>query len=134
MYNVVKRNGEMVVFDIRKIAEAIRAATEMEREVDREIDRYTDGLYLGCLDAKQQEEIVALLNEQKREAKKQRKYLIQKMNRILQTAWLHRNTSAGRSNTSSVSDKMLLTIPTPPTAETANRSLWQRGMACGAAA
>ena len=47
---------------------------------------------------------------------------------------LARNMGAGRSNTSAVSDKMLLTIPTPPTAEAAIRSLGQRGMACGSVA
>ena len=35
---------------------------------------------------------------------------------------------------SAVSDKMLLTIPTPPTAEAVIRSLGQRGMTCGSVA
>ena len=48
--------------------------------------------------------------------------------------WMNRNAGSNRSNTSAVSDMMLLTMPVPPTAETANCSLWQRGMASGAVA
>lgn len=52
----------------------------------------------------------------------------------LRVLWMNRNKSVLRGNTSAVSDIMLLTMPTPPTAEAANRSLWQRGIILGAAA
>lgn len=48
--------------------------------------------------------------------------------------WMKRNRNASRGNTSAVTDMMLLTVPTPPTAEAANRSLWQRGIISGAMA
>ena len=50
------------------------------------------------------------------------------------TLWMKRNRNASRGNTSAVTDMMLLTVPTPPTAEAANRSLWQRGIISGAMA
>lgn len=128
------RNGEMIVFNIRRIAEAIRVASEAVQNADHEIKRFSEGLYLGGLDDEQKEEILAILRETKHEAKRQRRKLVQKMNCLLQIAWLHRNHSANRGDTSAVSDLMLLTIPTPPTAEAADRSLWQRGMTCEAAA
>ena len=52
----------------------------------------------------------------------------------LHQLWMNRNRGVNRSNTSNVSDKMLMTMPVPPTAEAANRSLWQRGILSGAAA
>ena len=42
---------------------------------------------------------------------------------MIRTAWMNRNYTAGRSNTGAVTDPMLLSIPTPPTSEAANRSL-----------
>ncbi|MDD7131344.1 MAG: ATP cone domain-containing protein [Firmicutes bacterium] len=42
---------------------------------------------------------------------------------MIRTAWMNRNHTAGRSNTGAVTDSMLLSIPTPPTSEAANRSL-----------
>lgn len=42
---------------------------------------------------------------------------------MIRTAWMNRNHTAGRSNTGAVTDPMLLSIPTPPTSEAANRSL-----------
>ncbi|WP_373219201.1 ATP cone domain-containing protein [Ruminococcus sp. 5_1_39BFAA] len=42
---------------------------------------------------------------------------------MIRTAWMNRNHTAGRSNTGAVTDPMLLSVPTPPTSEAANRSL-----------
>ena len=42
---------------------------------------------------------------------------------MIRTAWMNRNHTAGRSNTGAETDPMLLSIPTPPTSEAANRSL-----------
>lgn len=46
----------------------------------------------------------------------------------LRILWMNRNNSVSRGNTSAVSDMMLLIMPIPPTAETANCSLLQRGI------
>jgi hypothetical protein len=130
VYQVVKRDGRIVDFDISKIAAAIQKAYEAVHTIDEEID----ALDYRDLSPEEYEEIKRNLKEWRREAEHHCKSLIQSLNDILRTSWLKRNRCAGRSNTSAVSDKMLLTIPTPPTAEAAIRSLWQRGMADGAVA
>ena len=130
MYQVVKRDGRIVDFDISMIAAAIQKAYEAVHTIDEEID----ALDYRDLSPEEYEEIKRNLKERRREAKYNCKGLVQKLNAVLRQVWLARNTGAGRSSTSAVSDKMLLTIPTPPTAEAANRSLWQRGMADGAVA
>ena len=129
MYNVIKRDGQVIEFDIRKIAAAIQKAFEAEREIDHEID----ALDFLALTPEEYEQYRTELQERKREISRYRKSLVLDMNGLIVGLWLKRNAGAGRSNTSAVSDKMLLTVPTPPTAEAANRSLWQRGMACGMA-
>lgn len=130
MYQVVKRDGRIVDFDISKISAAIQKAFEAVHAIDREID----ALDYRDLSPEEYEEIKQSLKERRRELKSYCKCEVQKLNARLRNAWIARNRGAGRSNTSAVSDKMLLTIPTPPTAEAANRSLWQRGMADGAVA
>ena len=130
MYQVVKRDGRIVDFDISKISAAIQKAFEAVHAIDREID----ALDYRDLSPEEYEEIKQILKERRRELKSYCKREVQKLNARLRNAWIARNRGAGRSNTSAVSDKMLLTIPTPPTAEAANRSLWQRGMADGAVA
>ena len=130
MYQVVKRDGRIVDFDISKIAAAIQKAYEAVHTIDEEID----ALDYRNLSPEEYEEIKQSLKERRRELKSYCKREVQKLNARLRNAWIARNRGAGRSNTSAVSDKMLLTIPTPPTAEAANRSLWQRGMADGAVA
>lgn len=130
MYQVIKRDGCVVTFDIAKISAAIMKAFEATREIEHEIDALD---FMGLSD-EEYEQARGELEERRREAKRNCKSLVQSMNSILRIAWLKRNAGAGRSNTSAVSDKMLLTIPTPPTAEAAIRSLGQRGMACGTVA
>ena len=130
MYQVVKRDGRIVDFDISKISAAIQKAFEAVHAIDREID----ALDYRDLSPEEYEEIKQSLKERRRELKSYCKREVLKLNARLRNAWIARNRGAGRSNTSAVSDKMLLTIPTPPTAEAANRSLWQRGMADGAVA
>lgn len=132
VYQVVKRDGVVVSFDIAKIAAAITKAFEATREIDEEMN---DLLFMGSdIEEEALRAMMSILEERKRELKQYCKQLIVSMNGILRTCWLRRNSGAGRSNTSAVSDKMLLTIPTPPTAVAANRSLRQRGMAYGAMA
>ena len=130
MYQVVKRDGRIFDFDISKISAAIQKAFEAVHAIDREID----ALDYRDLSPEEYEEIKQSLKERRRELMSYCKREVQKLNARLRNAWIARNRGAGRSNTSAVSDKMLLTIPTPPTAEAANRSLWQRGMADGAVA
>ena len=133
MYQVIKRDGRIVDFDLSKIVAAIQKAYEAEREIDGEIQDVLDSIVDG-LTEEEQRLLLEMLQERKQEVSTYRKRLVQKFNSILRCIWMKRNAGAGRSNTSAVSDMMLLTIPTPPTAEAANRSLWQRGMANGAAA
>ena len=130
VYQVIKRDGRLVSFDISKISAAIMKAFEATREIEHEID----ALDFMCLSDEEYEQARGELEERRQEAKRNCKSLIQDLNGILRTAWFARNTGASRSNTSAVSDKMLLTIPTPPTAEAVIRSLWQRGVADGAMA
>ena len=129
MYSVVKRDGKLISFDISKIAAAIQKAFEAEREIDREID----ALDFWAMPPEEYEQYRTELEERKREISRYRNTLVLDMNGLINALWRRRNAGAGRSNTSAVSDKMLLTIPTPPTAEAVNRSLRQRGMACGMA-
>jgi len=130
VYQVVKRDGCIVSFDLSKISAAIMKAFEATMEIDHEIDALD---FMG-LSEDEYEQARVELEERRREAKRYCKGLVQKLNAVLRQVWLARNTGAGRSSTSAVSDKMLLTIPTPPTAEAAIRSLWQRGMADGSMA
>lgn len=127
VYQVIKRDGRIVSFDISKIAIAIEKAFEAVHDIDDEID----AISRSVLDEMEKEIRISNLEERRKAAKRECKSLVQSLNSILRFAWLKRNTGAGRSDTSAVSDKMLLTIPTPPTAEAAIRSLWQRGMLNG---
>ena len=124
VYQVIKRDGRIVSFDISKIAIAIEKAFEAVHDIDDEID----AISRSVLDEMEKEIRISNLEERRKAAKRECKSLVQSLNSILRFAWLKRNAGAGRSDTSAVSDKMLLTIPTPPTAEAAIRSLWQRGM------
>ena len=127
VYQVIKRDGRIVSFDISKIAIAIEKAFEAVHDIDDEID----AISRSALDEMEKEIRISNLEERRKAAKRECKSLVQSLNSILRFAWLKRNAGAGRSDTSAVSDKMLLTIPTPPTAEAAIRSLWQRGMLNG---
>ena len=127
MYQVIKRDDRIVSFDISKIAIAIEKAFEAVHDIDDEID----AISRSVLDEMEKEIRISNLEERRKAAKRECKSLVQSLNSILRFAWLKRNAGVGRSDTSAVSDKMLLTIPTPPTAEAAIRSLWQRGMLNG---
>ena len=127
VYQVIKHDGRIVMCDISKIAIAIEKAFEAVHDIDDEID----AISRSVLDEMEKEIRISNLEERRKAAKRECKSLVQSLNSILRFAWLKRNAGAGRSDTSAVSDKMLLTIPTPPTAEAAIRSLWQRGMLNG---
>ena len=135
MYQVVKRDGKVVDFDLHKISQAIMKACKAEREVDSEIDLV---LALLCgdasIDVSYYQDVLLELEERRREIREYRKSMTQAIHAVLRSAWMRRNRSAGRSNTSAVSDMMLLTVPTPPTFVAANRSLQKWGMMYGAVA
>lgn len=135
MYQVVKRDGKVVDFDLHKISQAIMKACKAEREVDSEIDLV---LALLCgdasIDVSYYQDVLLELEERRREIREYRKSMTQAIHSILRSAWMKRNKNAGRSNTSAVSDMMLLTVPTPPTFVAANRSLQKWGIKYGAAA
>lgn len=63
------------------------------------------------------------LEKRREELRKLRKMKTERVSAMIRAAWLNRNTAVGRSSTSSVTDTMLLSIPTPPTFKAANRSL-----------
>lgn len=135
MYQVVQRDGKVVDFDLHKISQAIMKACKAEREVDSEIDLV---LALLCgdasIDVSYYQDVLLELEERRREIREYRKSMTQAIHSILRSAWMKRNKNAGRSNTSAVSDMMLLTVPTPPTFVAANRSLQKWGIKYGAAA
>lgn len=135
MYQIVKRDGKVVDFDLHKISQAIMKACEAEREVDSEIDRV---LALLCgdtyIDVSFYQDVLLELEERRRIIREYRKSMTQAIHSILRTAWMKRNRSVDRSNTSAVTDMMLLTVPTPPTFVAANRSLQKWGMMYGAVA
>ena len=63
------------------------------------------------------------LEKRREELRSLRKMKTARVSNMIRAAWLNRNTAVGRSSTSSVTDTMLLSIPTPPTFKAANRSL-----------
>ncbi len=138
----VDRKGNLVDSDIAKICDAICKAYEATRNINQKIKAVKNEVhnipyeedYVEIL--LEYENIIRDLKKRKKAIWRYRCYLVNKVNKlsaIFRKAWLARNHKAGRSNTSSVSDMMLMTIPTPPTAEAAICRLKQRGMACGMA-
>lgn len=135
MYQIIRRDGKTVDFDLHKISQAIMKACQAEREVDSEIDHVLALLCGGTdIDASYYQDVLLELKERQREIREYRKIMTQAIHAVLRSAWMRRNRSAGRSNTSAVSDMMLLTVPTPPTFVAANRSLQKWGMMYGAVA
>ena len=136
MNRIIGLAGSLVIsFDLTKISLAIQKALESEHKVDQEIQRIMDMLddAEDLYDSLKSETYLQLceLKERKRELRKECKRQKLLFSVVLRYLWAMRNSEAGRSNTSAISDKLLLTIPTPPTALTANCSLKQRRMTCG---
>ena len=136
MYQVIKRDGKVTEFEISKISKAItKAFIAMEaKQIHQSI---LDILESRTQDTEMDAATLAELDhliQQERIIKEIWKTKIEQISEELRVLWMARNANANRSDTSSVSDMMLMTVPVPPTAETANRSLWQRGIISGAAA
>ena len=138
MYQVVKRDGKVSEFVLSTINKAISKALvgtmaqELHPEVmDMMMDEMAD---LPMLERRK--EVIAKKKLRKMDSfiRLIWKMMVHEFSRQMRQLWMNRNEGSGRSNTSSVSDMMLMTMPVPPTAETANRSLWQRGIISGAAA
>lgn len=137
MYQVVKRDGKVIEFNITRISKAISKAfiDRMAKEIHPDV--------LELLDLRVEEDYVLTRADEIRIKKLLRKKVLlirliwkakaAEISEQLHQLWMNRNRGANRSNTSNVSDKMLMTMPVPPTAETANRSLWQRGILSGTA-
>lgn len=124
-----------MAFDISKIEEAISKAeiAEMEQRIIFRIEKSMCAVKYVCeydsfasayFDLQNKKRLIRFLRRLKNE----------RIRALLKLIWMRRNSGVGRSSTSNVSDKLLLTIPTPPTVGTAKHSLWQRGMTCGAIA
>ena len=139
MYQIIKRDGEIVEFEISKISEAISKAfiDSMAREIHPSI------LEMLAMRIEEDEETLSRAEEIKLKKMLRKKVRIIRLiwkektaqiARQLRQLWMNRNKGSNRSDTSAVSDIMLMTMPTPPTAQTASRSLWQRGIILGAAA
>ena len=63
-----------------------------------------------------------------KELRELRKLKIKRVSEMIRAAWLNRNTNVGRSNTGSVTDSMLLSLPTPPTSTAIFSSLESGGV------
>lgn len=127
---IIKRNGETICFDVSKIVAAIEKAMGSIEVIDQQMEELLDRL----LSDEEYKAAYQDLAERKRVLQNYCRHMRHRISQHFRQLWMKRNSGAGRSNTSAVSDMMLLTIPTPPTAEAAIRSLMQRGMADGAAA
>lgn len=122
---IIKRCGTEVVFDINKIVAAVSKAAlrDSEDDINRRIDEiesvlgnannYVDIIYqnvCNCI----LEEYNELLTK-KEYIKTQLRAKVQQISIMIKVSWLNRNQTAGRCNTNSVTDQMLMSIPTPPT-------------------
>lgn len=139
MYQVVKRDGkvsELVILgSINKaISKALVGAMAQEFHpeiMDMMMDEMAD---LPMLERKKEVIVKKKLRKMDSFIRFVWKLMVHEFSRQMRQLWMNRNEGSGRSNTSSVSDMMLMSMPVPPTAEAANRSLWRRGTMSGAAA
>lgn len=67
------------------------------------------------------------LLKRREELRALRKMKTERVSEMIRAAWKNRNSNVGRSNTGSVVDPMLLSIPTPPTSVAAISSLESGG-------
>ena len=68
------------------------------------------------------------LLQRRKELRELRKLKIKRVSEMIRAAWLNRNSNVGRSNTGSVTDSMLLSLPTPPTSTAIFSSLESGGV------
>ena len=149
MYQVVRRDGKITEFEISKISKAITKAFEaLEKQYhpsvidmlalrtepdDETIDRILSACEGDIKDASLRSLVIRAKKIMRRKVRVFRTGQ-EKQSINMWQLWMNRNAGANRSNTSAVSNMMLITMPVPPTAEAAYCSLRQRGMASGAMA
>ena len=147
MYQVVKRDGKLTEFEVSKISKAITKAFEaLGKQYHPSIidmlalrtgpDDETIDRILSMCEGDIEEASFRSLVIRAKKIMRRREFRSgrEKNSMFMRRLWMKRNAGAKRSNTSAVSDLMLMTMPVPPTAEAAYCSLWQRGMASGAVA
>lgn len=152
---ITKKDGTSVSFDISKIVDAVSKAWIRQEEKKVEEDTRIVELFAGVggvegdpelyqqlldsildriLNGYNTEDYYCLqlelerLDEQRKQLRALRRLKTERVSQMIRTAWMNRNNTVGRSNTGAVTDPMLLSIPTPPTSEAANRSLGCGGM------
>ena len=123
MQEVVKKKGNVVSFDIAKQVEAMKKCLLQDYRDDLKKYIKEKEEHLQKLDY---EALLLQLAQFKYMCRLKNRQISEKVRAL----WMKRNDGAGRSNTSSVSDRMLLTIPTPPTAVAAISSLGCGGVLC----
>lgn len=139
VYQEIKRDGMLVeLIGLSKLSDAISKAfiDSMAREIHPDVLEMLMDEMEDLPMVERTKEIIAKKKLRKMYASIRLlwKAKVQEIGKKLRALWMNRNNHALRGSTSAVSDMMLLTIPTPPTAEAANRSLWQRGIVSGAVA
>lgn len=132
VYQVIKRDGTVVeLIGYSKLSEAISKAfiDSMAREIHPDVLQMLMDEMEDLPMLERTKEVIAKKKLRKMYAfiRLLRKAKVQEIGKKLRALWMNRNSHVPRGSTSAVSDMMLLTMPTPPTAQAANRSLWQRG-------
>ncbi len=125
---------EKLCFDISKIVEVISGISikkeieSIEKEIVRILknDSFNNNEDDFCRYL--MNERINILLEKKKEYRFYRILKNEQIRKVLRNLWMNRNANMCRSNTSSVSDPMINTIPTPPTAAAVKFSCGQRGI------
>jgi len=125
---------EKLCFDISKIIEVISGISinkeieSIEKEIVRILknDSFNNNEDAFCRYL--MNERINILLERKKEYRFYRRLKNEQIRKVLRNLWMNRNANMCRSNTSSVSDPMINTIPTPPTAAAVKFSCGQRGI------
>lgn len=134
----MKRDGKVTEFEISKISKAISKAF-----VGMMVQEFHPGVLESLMD--EMDDLPLLERTKEIIAKKKLRKMdlfirliwkakAAEISQQLRQLWMNRNKGVNRSNTTAVTDMMLMIMPIPPTAATANCSLRQRGILSGAAA
>ena len=120
---ITSKKGNTLIIDLSPLANAISKAFSDLYEVDSMICLIESDCQYS---AEEQECILTVLNEKRETIVSFCKRLVRHYTVLLRTIWSNRNIYASRSTTSSISDLMSVTIPTPPTRtfSTENRRGW----------
>ena len=125
---------EKLCFDISKIVEVISGISikkeieSIEKEIVRILKNDSCNNNEDDFCRYLMNERINILLERKKEYRFYRILKNEQIRKVLRNLWMNRNANMCRSNTSSVSDPMINTIPTPPTAAAVKFSCGQRGI------